>query len=214
MRWRVTNNSLSGHLQCIEAPAARAHIGAVQLLLAAAMITIRIYNYAAVPPEQLTAARATADRIFQDAGVSLAWIDCRVSSREVGAACTEPLGDGEFVLRLRETPDAPAPGRVTLGSSLIDLQAGGGVLITVDPRLVAEVANQAGADVSVVLGRAIAHEVGHLLIGTSSHSRTGLMRALWSQRELRGNRPGDWRFSPEEAGLMHRGLLARTRAAN
>ena len=48
------------------------------MLLAAALVTIRIYNYAAVPPAELAAARADADRIFQEAGISLQWMNCRV----------------------------------------------------------------------------------------------------------------------------------------
>ncbi len=185
------------------------------LWLAAAIVTIRVYNYVAVAPAEMTAARATATRIFEPAGISLRWIECRVPGANGGALCTEPLREGgEFVLRLSESSGANTLGRVALGSSLIDVHTGGGVLITVDPRLVSGVAGQAGVDPSPVLGRAIAHEIGHLLIGTSGHARTGLMRALWSQRELRGNRPADWRFSKEEAAVMRRGLLGHTRAAN
>src|SRR5438105_406005 len=60
-RWRVTNNSLSSHLRSIEARGGRVHIGPVPLLLAAAVVTIRIYNYAAVPPDELAPAREHAD---------------------------------------------------------------------------------------------------------------------------------------------------------
>ena len=68
------------------------------------------------------------------------------------------------------------------------------------------VASQADASPSLVLGRAIAHELGHLLIGTPRHSSRGLMRALWSQEELRGDRAADWRFSADESALMKRTL--------
>ena len=57
--------------------------------------------------------------------------------------------------------------------------------MTIDPRLVGAVAAQAEADPSLVLGRAIAHELGHLLIGTTRHSTHGLMRALVANK-LRG----------------------------
>jgi hypothetical protein len=215
MGWRVTNNSPSGHLRSIEALAGRAHIGPVHLLLAAALVTIRIYNYAAVSPAELAAARANADRVFQDAGMSLQWVNCRVSNSAEGDACTELLRDsGEFVLRLQTAWNERIPSQVALGSSLIDGRSGGGVLITIDPRLVHVVALQAQADPSTVLGRAIAHELGHLLIGTPGHSRHGLMRALWSQGELRGNRAGDWRFSADEAELMRRTIAKSVRAAN
>jgi hypothetical protein len=35
-----------------------------------------------------------------------------------------------------------------------------------------------------VLGRAVAHEIGHYLLGTSAHARTGLMRAEFTPREF------------------------------
>ena len=184
------------------------------LLLATALVTIRIYNYAAVPPEELSAARETTDRIFQLGGFSLQWIECRVSGDASGAGCTEPLADsGEFVLRLHNAPRAPSSRHLALGVSTVDLRAGGGVLITINPELVATVAQQADAAPSLLLGRAIAHELGHQLLGTSEHSSTGLMRALWTQSELRRDRDADWRFSPQEIMLMQRTLAKRLRAA-
>jgi hypothetical protein len=178
----------------------------VPLLLAAALVTIRIYNYAAVPSADIQAARAAADRIFQDAGLSVQWVVCRVPNLPEGAACTEPLRDsGEFVLRLQTSARTAIPSHVGLGSSLID-GSGGGVLITIDPGLVHTVAAQAGALPAIVLGRAIAHEVGHLLTGSAGHSPHGLMRALWSQKELRENRLEDWEFSPRESAAMKSAL--------
>jgi hypothetical protein len=173
--------------------------------LAAALVMIRIYNYAAVSPAELAAARADADRIFQEAGISLQWLNCRVPNSAEGDACTQPLRDsGEFVLRLLTASNQNIPAHVALGSSLIDGHSGGGVLITIDPRPVHAVAAQADADPSAVLGRAIAHELGHLLIGTPRHSSHGLMRALWSQKELRANRSNDWNFTADQVELMRR----------
>jgi hypothetical protein len=207
MRWRVTNNSLSGHLQSIEARSGGVQIGRVPSLLAAALITIRIYNYAGVPPAEMAAARANADRVFQEAGLSLQWVNCRVPNGVEGEACTAQLHDsGEFVLRLQTAATTRMPSHVALGSSLLDGHTGGGVLITIDPHLVGAIAAQAGAEPATVLGRAIAHEVGHLLIGTPTHASHGLMRALWSQTELRRNRPADWQFSADQVAIMKRAL--------
>jgi hypothetical protein len=194
----------------------------VPILLAAALVTIRIYNYAGVPPAELAAARAHADRIFQEAGLSLQWRICRVPSaaeRATGAisratratssndACTDVLRDrGEFVLRLQASAQTHRPSHValgdSLGDSLIDGRTGGGVLITIDPGRVRAVAAQAGTPSPLILGRAIAHEVGHLLIGTPSHSPHGLMRALWTQRELRENSAEDWQFTNGDIAQM------------
>jgi hypothetical protein len=181
----------------------------VPIFLAAALVTIRIYNYAGVPPAELAAARADADRIFHEAGLSLAWKICRVPNGSDGDACLELLRDrGEFVLRLQTAANGRIPSHVALGTSLIDSRTGEGVLITLDPGLVHAIAAQAAADRSTVLGRAIAHEVGHLLIGTPNHSAHGLMRALWTQQQLRGNTPTDWLFSEDQAALMKRTLAA------
>ena len=179
------------------------------VFLAAVVVTIRIYNYAGVPPAELTAARAGAEHIFQDAGFALQWRICRSPNDDAGEACTEVLRDtGEFVLRLQSTAGGDVPSQTSLGDSLIDGRSGGGVLITIDPRRVHTIATQARAEPALLLGRAIAHEVGHLLIRTPTHSAHGLMRPLWTQRELRRNTPADWLFSGDQIALMKRTLAA------
>ena len=118
------------------------------------------------------------------------------------------------MLRLLQLPDGDRAPHMSLGFSLVELDAHTGVLITIDPARAAAVAAQAEANSSVVLGRAMAHELGHLLLGTPRHAQTGLMRALWSQRELRENRPADWLFSTQEVRAMRHGLALRSRSAN
>jgi hypothetical protein len=87
-------------------------------------------------------------------------------------------------------------------------------LATVDPELVLRIARGSAVDFATLLGRAIAHEIGHLLLGHSRHSRVGLMRAIWSQDEIRGIRPTNWQFSAAEAAEMRHGLAARAGSAN
>jgi multidrug efflux pump subunit AcrA (membrane-fusion protein) len=82
----------------------------------------------------------------------------------------------------------------------------GDLLITIDPRLVRNVAAKAAADPSTVLGRALAHELGHLLMGTAEHSPRGLMRELWSQLELRQNNAADWCFLADQVAIMKSAL--------
>jgi hypothetical protein len=35
-----------------------------------------------------------------------------------------------------------------------------------------------------MLGHVISHEIGHLLLGTNSHSPSGIMRAQWDREQL------------------------------
>jgi hypothetical protein len=62
----------------------------------------------------------------------------------------------------------------------------------------------------VVLGRAVAHEIGHYLLETNDHSPYGLMRASIDAREFADLRTGAFRLDREsQAHLAARALAAR-----
>jgi hypothetical protein len=177
-------------------------------------VVVRIYNYAGVRQDQLAISQATADRIFQNAGISLRWMKCRVRSSDNASACVDALDEGrEFMLRLIDGSEKISR-QLALGTSMVDRGTRGGVLMTVSPRLVRAVAAGSAIEAATILGRAVAHELGHLLLGRVAHSRSGVMRAFWSQDELRGIRPADWWFSSSEAAQMRQGLSSRIRATN
>jgi hypothetical protein len=180
-----------------------------------ATVAVRTFNYAAVPAGQLAAARLEAAHIFRSAGISIEWIDCRVPGGDGGATCTEPLLPGRDLM-LRVVDRAPAHGEriVALGESMLDREQRGGVLMTVDLFPVRSVAGRASTSIWTLLGRAIAHEIGHLLLGSGEHPRLGLMRALWSHDELRGLKPAHWGFSAHEAARMRETLRAKSRTAD
>ena len=160
-----------------------------------ATVVIRTYNYAAVPAGELTAARSEAAHIFSKAGIALEWTECRVPGGDHGSSCTEPLLEGrDLMLRLVDRIPSSGDRVVALGESMLDREQRGGVLMTVDPFPVRSVAGRRLDSSSTLLGRAIAHEIGHLLLGSGEHSRMGLMRALWSHDELRGLKPAHWGF--------------------
>ena len=54
-----------------------------------------------------------------------------------------------------------------------------------------------------VLGRAIAHEIGHQLLGSNDHTPRGLMRETWTAEELTRNRAEDWQFSTSQRVALH-----------
>jgi hypothetical protein len=61
----------------------------------------------------------------------------------------------------------------------------------------------------VVLGRAVAHEIGHYLLQSNTHSPYGLMRASIDAREFADLRPGAFRLDRESQAY----LAARAHAA-
>lgn len=180
-----------------------------------AAVAIRTYNYATVAHDQMSEARSEAAHIFKGAGISLEWIECRVPGSSAGAACTEPLLAGrDLMLRLVDRTPVPGERVVALGESMLDREQRGGVLMTINLFPVRAVAEKTATAVSTLLGRAIAHEIGHLLLGSAEHPRLGLMRALWSHDELRGLKPAHWGFSSREAAQMRETLRQLTRTAD
>jgi hypothetical protein len=62
---------------------------------------------------------------------------------------------------------------------------------------------------SVLLGTVIAHELGHLLLSTNSHSALGLMRANWSSKELWAVEHRAMYFSSSESERVRQAVIAR-----
>jgi hypothetical protein len=182
-----------------------------------ATVTIRTFDYTAIAGGELAAARTEAGRILQRAGITVYWIDCRVPGDDAGASCTEPLVPArDLMLRLVDRTPArgDAPRIAALGESMVDREERRGVLMTVDVFPIRTVAERAATRVPVLLGRAIAHEIGHLLLGSAEHARLGLMRAVWSHDELRGAKPASWGFSSREAAQMRQTLRGTSRTAD
>jgi hypothetical protein len=183
-----------------------------------ATVVLRTYDYANVAGDVLAEARREAEQIFKGARIAVQWIDCAVPGKKTGAPCTEPLASGrDLMLRLVDrTPASAAQAArvVALGESMVDRDERGGVLMTVDLFPVRTIGERASSGIAVLLGRAIAHEMGHLLLGTADHPRLGLMRALWSNDELRGLKPTNWGFSAREAAQMRQTLRGRSRTAD
>jgi hypothetical protein len=59
-----------------------------------------------------------------------------------------------------------------------------------------------------LLGHVMAHEIGHLLIGSHAHSSWGIMRPVWSRRELRSTEMGSVFFTVDQARTMKTRLLS------
>jgi hypothetical protein len=64
-----------------------------------------------------------------------------------------------------------------------------------------------------ILGAAMAHEIGHLMLGSEQHSPTGMMRETWLSSDLSAASQGLLCFSTGEAALMRAEVLRRKYAA-
>jgi len=164
-------------------------------------LVVRVYDSVGVPPADVERARSSVGAILASVGIDPIWRPCHAST------CTGPVKPHEVVLRLVDSGPRSAEG--SLGFSVIDVSQHAGSLGTIYIDRVHALATQARVDDGELLGRAIGHEIGHMLIGTSGHAPSGLMRAVWASSELRRGQASDWQFSGTEAVELRRALAAR-----
>jgi hypothetical protein len=156
-------------------------------------LTVRVYDNADVAKAAMRTAIEVAAQVMRPAEVEVTWRQCSVSG---GGRCMLPPGRGELIVRLVTSPTQTADGDdASLGTALIDPATGTGVLATVYVDRVERLAHSSGGDVGTLLGRAMAHEIGHLLMGKAAHAGDGLMRPRWTRAEVTRNTQADWRFS-------------------
>jgi hypothetical protein len=152
-------------------------------------VQIRIFNLARVPIRDLSRAEREVTKIFFEADMDVHWVDGALNDRaslimdqsansRSGAGCGVARHARE--LRLQLLPHAPqGVANETLGFSLPCAAFGIDSTIFIDQ--CEGVTYQTLASFSKVLAYAIAHELGHILLRSSEHSQTGLMRARWDR---------------------------------
>jgi hypothetical protein len=179
-------------------------------------VIVRVYDGTGAAPDARRRALEIAGSIVSGASVEVVWRTCTGSARHASAhsrpdPCSSPLAAGELALRIASSGDVFDNDRTTvpLGEALIDTRARAGVFATVYADRVNWMAGQTGVDPHELLGRAIAHELGHLLMATSAHGTKGLMRPVWSPSEVRRQQKHDWSFEPQEIAA----IKARARKA-
>jgi len=175
------------------------------LLLAIVMtklpLVVRTYDAGGTPARLLERARWTAEQTLNAVGIELVWRPCH------GGSCADPPRRGEVLVRIANA--TPLGQQDSLGYSFVDPVAHAGTLATIYRDRVWSLAAGAKVDEGQLLGRVIAHEIGHLLLGTSMHAESGLMRAHWFSSELQRRRPADWVFSTVEGFNMRYRLIVR-----
>jgi hypothetical protein len=146
-------------------------IHGMALYLPMAIVAIHLAAAPEIPPKTLHAAQERAAHILASAHVKPLWTD--IADLQLQIVATEPRG---------LTTDA---------TGFAVLISGATGYAAVSWPAVSRAATQMEVDPAVLLGAAMAHEIGHLLFGPS-HSHSGVMSP---------------RLGPKEMGLAARGEL-------
>jgi hypothetical protein len=157
-------------------------------------------------------AKSEVSRIFLKTGVAITWLDCSPHSSEAERSRTCPEHPASsIVLRL-------VPSRLSylnaaaLGFALPTGKTG--VYATVSFSRVercVRLQTTSSANLEQILGHAIAHELGHILLGTGSHAPSGLMQPDWNAEVLRDVATGRLFFSRDQAQSIRNAVDTRLR---
>lgn len=175
-------------------------------------LTVRIYNFAQVPGATLSAATEKATAVYRRAGIEIGWVNCPLDPEILAnhAGCS---ASGTHMLTLKVLPESMSKvyydSRHSLGFALLSERGRPTSDAFVFFDRVRKQAEASDCFLPTVLGYAMAHELGHLLLGKGSHSSTGIMKATWKARELKKAETGELKFSARQAKKIRAQTIRR-----
>ena len=170
-------------------------------------ITVAIYDDMHLSPQVLADAEDEAMRVYRKAGVAISWVECKSArmKAEADVRCQDSPSATHLNLRIVQHASEASDG--VFGVAFISAE-GTGAYTDISYNSVEELDREWHVGVARVLGHVMAHEIGHLLLGSNAHSRQGIMCPSWHRDELRRASMGALLFSEEQARFM-RERLAR-----
>jgi hypothetical protein len=158
-----------------------------------------LYNHAGLPPEVIGDATEIAGQILREVGVQVVWWSCTGATNMM--KCDDPVYPADYrVFLLPKEVERKMPVSSTgLGFVLHDPRDGVGRTAWVLSARVQALASEKQFARARLLGHVIAHELGHVLLGTPEHPTHGLMRGLWKDKDLRLAAQGALHFTLAEA---------------
>jgi hypothetical protein len=158
-------------------------------------VSVSIFDYSGLPESERSAILETAGRLLTSAGLDYALFDCGLSQ------CEGTRGTSEIVVRLRVKGTGGKSGTVGRVTAMGEL---GGLIDLARDEAEALATPETG--VGMVLGHILAHEIGHILLGSERHSAAGVMKPKWGPRDAREITMKGYSFLPEEGSRMRERL--------
>lgn len=163
-------------------------------------VRVRVNNYTQASDAVLAAAEREASRIFGEAGLTVVWQKCPTSNSIAiqKDLCNEAPEPTDVILRVLSAPARSEFRETIFGFAVYPVLAS----VYYDRVLLRAMSDAAEFEVHFILGAVIAHEIGHLLMGSNSHSNSGVMQASWKRKQIRQAVTGTLFFTAEQARLI------------
>ncbi len=168
------------------------------------VVTISVHNDAAVPWGTIRGAENEASRVFREAGIDVEWMNCQAVSEETvetekSRNCREAIFPEH--LQLRIVKRSVGLSTEVMGVSFLSGD-GRGCQADLFYEGIEGLRQKSNASLASILGDVASHEIGHLLLGTNSHTPQGIMRAVWGHDELVSVTRRALSFSEKESAQM------------
>jgi len=148
----------------------------------AVSLTVSVFNDAGVEPSVWSQAQNRATEIMRHSGISVIWLDCGFpAGRMPDSNCSAISYPAHLSVRV-VAKVSPVKGDI-FGQTFQNA-AGEGNYVLVYYAGIKTFRAATTVPTGELLGCVIAHELGHLLLGTASHSPAGLMSGVWQDAEL------------------------------
>ena len=182
---------------------------AAQMTAARSTLNILLLNYSSAPAEVLVKASAETSRIFARSGIDLTWTYCPPRrSPDSDPACDSEASPGEIRVRLLGPHVNHAFQDAVFGFAIAPTFA---TVYYDSAQLLVQTESDSESYLPVVLGGLMAHEIGHLLLGETGHTVSGIMQAGWDIRQIQQLMKGALQFSPEQTVRILMNSHARSR---
>jgi hypothetical protein len=176
-------------------------------------LIVRIHNYAQVKPGALSRAEDVAGQAFSAIGVELVWFDVPLTHAELANSPGSLLHPGGAVVDISILPHsmsalAKLPERA-LGSTPMAHEGDRATVASLYYDRIEREACHTSASPAQLLGYAIAHELGHMLLRTRHHASMGIMIAKWRPVDLQRGAQGLLGFTPQQAEYVRAEIATR-----
>ncbi|HET9179101.1 MAG TPA: hypothetical protein VFQ24_12155 [Terriglobia bacterium] len=179
------------------------------------VISVWIYDYVRLSQSELDKTESQVGALYAEAGVRIVWRDHFQKRPPVRFQPGSPSAD--FFIRILRV--SIVTGRISgadaLGQAIIPSGTEGPVpdgIANVFYDRVMAVSRTRGPCGGTFLGDAIAHELGHLLLGPR-HSAEGIMKARWASEDLELASQCKLRFSPEQLAALQQAARSLPRSS-
>jgi len=168
-------------------------------------ITVMVYNRSGMRTPTLVEGERVAQAALRRASVESRWINCLLSSPAHSECQRPPLPLSRLILTVVPNWADRAIDPDALGFA-VQVDHGWGSYGYIFQERLDALAAASHISPARLLGNAMAHEIGHLLKGSNSHSALGIMAGHWYANDLQAAGMGSLRFTVEDEAVIRNSL--------